>query len=71
MDDVVCVCLGEKIFVDGEVIEGYIVIDEFMLMGEFMFVEKVVGDMVVVGIINKIGFILFKVICVGKDMVLV
>lgn len=63
--------MGEKIFVDGVVLEGYIFIDEFMLIGEFMFVEKVEEDEVVVGILNKLGMIMFKVICVGKDMVFV
>ncbi len=70
MDDVVRVRPGEKIPVDGEVIEGHTAIDESMLTGEPMPVEKAVGDTVAAGTINKTGSILFKATRVGKDTAL-
>ncbi len=70
MDDVVRVRPGEKIPVDGEVIEGYTAIDESMLTGEPMPVEKSEGDTVAAGTINKSGSILFKATRVGKDTAL-
>ncbi len=70
MDDVVRVRPGEKIPVDGEVIEGHTAIDESMLTGEPMPVEKSEGDTVAAGTINKSGSILFKATRVGKDTAL-
>lgn len=70
MDDVVRVRPGEKVPVDGEVIEGYTAIDESMLTGEPMPVEKAVGDMVAAGTINKNGAILFRTTRIGKDTAL-
>ncbi|AUD80057.1 copper-translocating P-type ATPase [Kangiella profundi] len=70
MDDVVRVRPGEKIPVDGDVIEGHTAIDESMLTGEPMPVEKAVGDSVAAGTINKTGSILFKATRVGKDTAL-
>ena len=69
-DDVVRVRPGEKIPVDGEVTEGHTAIDESMLTGEPMPVEKAVGDTVAAGTINKSGSILFKARRVGKDTAL-
>ncbi|HAS23576.1 MAG TPA: Cu+ exporting ATPase, partial [Idiomarina loihiensis] len=54
-EDVVRVRPGEKIPVDGKVIEGSTTVDESMLTGEPMPVEKSVGDDVVAGTINKSG----------------
>ncbi|MDF0534673.1 heavy metal translocating P-type ATPase [Shewanella sp. A32] len=70
MDDVVRVRPGEKIAVDGEVFEGHTTIDESMLTGEPMPVEKNVGDKVAAGTINKSGSILFTATRVGKDTAL-
>lgn len=70
IDDVVRVRPGEKIPVDGEVTEGHTSIDESMLTGEPMPVEKNVGDNVSAGTINKAGSILFKATRVGKDTAL-
>ncbi|MEX1670253.1 heavy metal translocating P-type ATPase [Zhongshania guokunii] len=70
LNDVVRVRPGEKIPVDGEVIEGYTAIDESMLTGEPMPVEKTVGDTLAAGTINKTGSILFKATRVGKDTAL-
>ncbi|ACV26720.1 copper-translocating P-type ATPase [Kangiella koreensis DSM 16069] len=70
IDDVVRVRPGEKIPVDGEVIEGHTAIDESMLTGEPMPVEKSQGDTIAAGTINKSGSILFKATRVGKDTAL-
>jgi|AZIK01.1.fsa_nt_gi Cu+-exporting ATPase len=70
LNDVVRVRPGEKIPVDGEVIEGHTTIDESMLTGEPMPIEKAVGDTVAAGTINKTGSILFKATRVGKDTAL-
>jgi Cu+-exporting ATPase len=61
---------GEKISVDGEVVEGHTSVDESMLTGEPMPVEKREGDNVVAGTINKSGSIIFKATRVGKDTAL-
>jgi len=70
LKDIVRVRPGEKVPVDGEVTEGHSAIDESMLTGEPMPVEKVVGDLIVAGTINKSGSILFKATRVGKDTAL-
>ncbi|MHC9510612.1 heavy metal translocating P-type ATPase [Kangiella sp. M94] len=69
-DDLVRVRPGEKIPVDGEVTEGRSSIDESMLTGEPMPVEKGEGDEVSAGTINKSGSIIFKATRVGKDTAL-
>lgn len=61
---------GEKISVDGVVVEGRTAVDESMLTGEPMPVEKGDGDEVVAGTINKTGSILFNATRVGKDTAL-
>lgn len=70
LNDIVRVRPGEKISVDGMVIEGLTAIDESMLTGEPMPVEKTVGDTLAAGTINKTGSILFKATRVGKDTAL-
>jgi Cu+-exporting ATPase len=70
LHDVVRVRPGEKIPVDGEVVEGHTSVDESMLTGEPMPVEKKNGDEIVAGTINKTGSILFKATRVGKDTAL-
>ena len=70
LNDHVRVRPGEKVSVDGVVIEGHTSIDESMLTGEPMPVEKVKGDEVVAGTINKSGSIVFKATRVGKDTAL-
>lgn len=50
--DIIIVKLGEKIVVDGKVIFGKFFVDESMLSGEFLVVEKVEGFEVFVGMIN-------------------
>lgn len=69
-DDLVRVRPGEKIPVDGVVTEGSSTLDESMLTGEPMPVEKGEGDEVSAGTINKSGSIIFKATRVGKDTAL-
>lgn len=68
--DIVLVKPGEKLPVDGEVTEGITSIDEAMLTGESIPVEKSVGSKVIGASINKTGFIKYKATKVGKDTAL-
>ena len=61
---------GEKIAVDGVIIEGHTSVNESMLSGEPMPVEKQLGDEVVAGTINKSGTVLFRATRIGKDTAL-
>lgn len=61
---------GEKIPVDGEVVEGSSTVDESMLTGEPMPVEKKQGEALSAGTINKSGSVLFKATRVGKHTAL-
>ena len=61
---------GEKISVDGEVLEGSSSVDESMLTGEPMPVNKQIGDTVVAGSINKTGTLLFKATHIGSETTL-
>jgi P-type Cu+ transporter len=56
--------------VDGEVVEGNTSIDESMLTGESIPVEKSTGDKVIGASINKSGFIKYRATKVGKDTAL-
>jgi Cu+-exporting ATPase len=66
LNDIVRVRPGEKIPVDGIVTQGHSSIDESMLTGEPMPIEKAIGDAIVAGTLNKTGSILFKATRVGK-----
>ncbi|WP_346939506.1 heavy metal translocating P-type ATPase [uncultured Clostridium sp.] len=68
--DIVLVKPGEKLPVDGEVIEGNTSIDESMLTGESIPVEKSIGSSVIGASINKTGFIKYKATRVGRDTAL-
>lgn len=68
--DIILVKPGEKLPVDGEVIEGTTSIDESMLTGESIPVEKTIGSNVIGASINKAGFIKYKATKVGKDTAL-
>ena len=68
--DLVRVRPGEKIPVDGQVSEGRSAVDESMLTGEPMPVEKAAGDEVVAGTLNKSGSIVFRATRVGRDTAL-
>ncbi len=68
--DIIIVRPGEKIPVDGVVLEGHSAVDESMLTGESMPVEKGPGDQVIGGTINKEGLIKMRAEKVGKDTAL-
>lgn len=68
--DIVIVKPGERIPVDGIVIDGITSVDESMLTGESIPVEKQAGDTVIGASINKNGSIRYKASRVGKDTVL-
>ncbi|MBU3144712.1 heavy metal translocating P-type ATPase [Clostridium sp. CF012] len=68
--DIVVVKPGEKMPVDGEVVEGTTLVDESMLTGESMPVEKAIGHKIIGASINKNGSIKYKATRVGKDTAL-
>ena len=70
VNDVVIVRPGEKIPVDGRVIEGLTAIDESMLTGESIPVEKTAGSEVIGATMNKTGMIKFTATKVGADTAL-
>ncbi|QUW20767.1 cadmium-translocating P-type ATPase [Sporosarcina sp. Marseille-Q4063] len=68
--DVVIVKPGEKIPVDGEILDGRSAIDESMITGESIPIDKVAGDVVIGATINKNGSLQIKATKVGKDTAL-
>ncbi|VVB84476.1 putative copper-exporting P-type ATPase A [uncultured archaeon] len=70
VNDIVVVRPGEKIPVDGRVVEGLTAVDESMITGESIPVEKTVGSEVIGATINKTGMIKFRATKVGKDTAL-
>ncbi|WP_026692043.1 heavy metal translocating P-type ATPase [Peribacillus kribbensis] len=68
--DVVYIKPGEKVPVDGEIIEGRSAVDESMLTGESVPVDKAEGDSVIGATINKNGFLKIKATKVGRDTAL-
>lgn len=68
--DIVIVRPGEKIPVDGEITEGFSSVDESMITGESIPVEKNAGDKVVGASINKTGSFKFRATRVGSDTAL-
>jgi Cu+-exporting ATPase len=68
--DVIVVRPGEKIPVDGTVIDGYSAVDEAMITGESIPVEKKKGDTVIGATVNQTGSFTFKSTKVGKDTTL-
>ena len=68
--DLILVRPGERIPVDGIVRQGYSSIDESMITGESIPVDKNVGDTVIGGTINKMGSFQFEATRVGKDTTL-
>jgi len=65
--DIVLVKPGGKIPVDGTIIEGHSSVDESMVTGESLPVEKKAGDKVIGATLNKTGAFIFKAEKVGKD----
>ncbi|MDP2864092.1 MAG: copper-translocating P-type ATPase, partial [bacterium] len=68
--DIILIKPGEKIPVDGTVIDGYSGVDEKAITGESMPVEKKKGDEVIGSTINKTGALKFEATRVGKDTML-
>ena len=68
--DIIIVKPGEKIPVDGVITEGRSAVDESMLTGESIPVEKAVGDEVIGTTVNKVGSFKFKATKVGEDTAL-
>jgi Cu+-exporting ATPase len=68
--DIVVVRPGERIPLDGDIVSGIAVVDESMLTGEAMPVEKQPGDKVIGGTINKSGAFRYQATTIGADSVL-
>jgi Cu+-exporting ATPase len=68
--DVVIVRPGEQVPVDGEVVSGASAVDESMLTGESLPVEKAVGDAVIGGTINRTGSFRYRATTLGTESVL-
>jgi Cu2+-exporting ATPase len=71
LDDTVILRPGDKVPVDGEVVEGETSIDEALVTGESVPVTKRPGDAVIAGSINRSGSVRFKATAVGSDTTLV
>jgi len=70
INDLVIVKPGEKIPVDGEVVDGESFVDESMITGEAIPIIKNKGDRIIGGTINKNSIIKFRATKVGKDTML-
>ncbi|MGH2625515.1 MAG: copper-translocating P-type ATPase, partial [Anaerolineales bacterium] len=68
--DQVIVRPGERIPVDGDVVDGRSSVDESMLTGESMPVEKTAGDVVLGGTLNRLGLLRFEAKRVGRETAL-
>jgi len=68
--DTIIVKPGERVPVDGKIIEGHSALDESMLTGESLPVEKKAGDLVIGATVNKYGTFKFTATKIGKDTVL-
>jgi len=70
VDDLVVVRPGERVPVDGLIVEGYSALDESMITGESIPVEKGVGDVAIGATINKTGLLKIRATRVGADTTL-
>ncbi|QOR66135.1 copper-translocating P-type ATPase [Cytobacillus suaedae] len=68
--DIIYIKPGEKVPVDGEIVEGRSALDESMLTGESVPIDKTIGDHVIGATINKNGFLKVKATKVGRDTAL-
>jgi len=69
-EDLVLIKPADRVPVDGEVIDGYSYVDESMITGESIPVEKSKGDKVIAGTINGNGVLKIKAVSVGADTLL-
>ncbi len=69
-DDLVLVHPGEKIPVDGIIVKGFSSVDESMVTGESIPVEKTIGSQLIGGTINKNGSVEFRATAVGQETVI-
>ncbi len=69
-NDIIIIRPGDQIPVDGIIVEGYSSIDESMLTGESMRVEKSIGSKVFAATLNKLGSFEFRVTGVGSETTL-
>lgn len=68
--DIISIRPGEKVPVDGEIVEGQSAVDESMLTGESIPIDKVVGDTVIGATVNENGSLQIKATKIGKDTAL-
>lgn len=68
--DIIIVKPGQRIPVDGKIIDGYSSVDESMVTGESLPIEKTINSMVIGGTINKSGSFRFQAVKIGKDTIL-
>ena len=68
--DIILVRPGERLAVDGEIVEGYSSVDESMITGESIPLEKKSGDIVIGGTMNKLGTFKFKATKIGENTTL-
>lgn len=70
LGDIIILKPGDKVPVDGEIIEGETAIDESLVTGESIPTTKTIGDQVIGGSINTAGSVQFKATKIGKDTAL-
>lgn len=70
LGDIVVTKSGERIATDGVVVNGESSVDESMISGESLPVDKIRGDKVIGGTVNKLGYLKFRATSVGSDTVL-
>src|SRR3990172_7350902 len=70
LGDAIVLKPGDKVPVDGEIVEGETAIDESLVTGESLPVEKLKGDKVIGGSINQTGSVTFRATKVGEDTAL-
>ena len=67
IDDLIRLCPGDRVPADGLVKDGYSSLDESMMTGESLPIEKSIGDFIQAGTINQQGTLLVEVQKVGPD----
>jgi len=70
INDIVVIKIGDKIPVDGIIMEGFCVVDESAMTGESLPIEKNAGDSLISGTLMKNGFVKMKAVKVGMDTML-